>query len=155
MTEVIDDDDDGNDGGYGKPPKKYQFQKGQSGNPKGRKKGTRGLKTDLHKAISTKQTIKINGKTYTGTTQELAMLGLAMRAAAGDLKAQKQLTDLIMAIFGPDDRGGEQAKLSKLDQELLDEFLAAQDEEEEHDDEGSASGEEKPEETEGEEPGDA
>lgn len=34
--------------GYGKPPKHSRWKKGQSGNPRGRPKGTRGLKTDLH-----------------------------------------------------------------------------------------------------------
>ena len=35
------------DVGYGKPPKTNQFPKGQSGNPEGRPKHTRNLKTDL------------------------------------------------------------------------------------------------------------
>jgi hypothetical protein len=33
--------------GYGKPPKHTQFQKGASGNAKGRLKGTKNLSTDL------------------------------------------------------------------------------------------------------------
>jgi hypothetical protein len=33
--------------GYGKPPKHTQFKPGKSGNPQGRPKGTKNLKTDL------------------------------------------------------------------------------------------------------------
>ncbi len=32
--------------GYCKPPKRTRFQPGQSGNPRGRPKGTKNLKTD-------------------------------------------------------------------------------------------------------------
>lgn len=114
--------------GYGKPPKASRWQPGQSGNPRGRTKGSRGLKTDLGKALNVRTTIKINGKVYKGATQELAMLGLAMRAAAGDLRAAKELSRLVLAIFGPDDRGGEKARLSAMDQELLRRALGEGDE---------------------------
>ena len=38
--------------GYGKPPKHTRFQPGQSGNPRGRPKGTKNLKTDLEEELS-------------------------------------------------------------------------------------------------------
>ncbi len=112
--------------GYGKPPKHTRWTKGQSGNPKGRKKGTRGLKTDLDTALKERLTIQVNGKRRKGTTQAHAMRALALRAASGDMRASKQLTDLVLAIFGPGDRGGEAARLSPLDQQLLDRWLDQQ-----------------------------
>ena len=38
--------------GYGRPPKHSRFRKGQSGNPRSRPKGARGLKTDLRAELS-------------------------------------------------------------------------------------------------------
>ena len=105
--------------GYGKPPKHSQFKPGQSGNPRGPKKGSRGLKKDLHKALEAKHSIKVGGKVVKGTTQELALYTLAMRAAAGDIRAIRQLIDVTLQVFGPEDRGVQRHVLSKQDQELL------------------------------------
>jgi hypothetical protein len=111
------------DVGYGKPPKHSQWRKGQSGNPRGPKKGSRALKTDLDEALNATLSITVGGKKRRGTTQALTMYALAIRSATGDLRASKQLTDLVLAIFGPGDRGGAEAKLSKQDEELLDRLL--------------------------------
>ena len=46
-----DEADDEYDVGYKKPPKRTQFKPGQSGNPRGRPKGTKNLKTDLAEAL--------------------------------------------------------------------------------------------------------
>ena len=43
--------------GYGKPPRSGQFRKGQSGNPKGRPKGARGVKSLLDDALSKEITV--------------------------------------------------------------------------------------------------
>ena len=48
--------------GYGKPPLHTRFRKGQSGNPKGRGKGTRNLATIFMEAMSQSVTINENGK---------------------------------------------------------------------------------------------
>jgi hypothetical protein len=124
---MADDDANGDDGdyevGYGRPPKHTQFRRGQSGNPKGRKKGSRSLKTDLDEALKATLTITVGGKKRRGTTQALAMYALAVKAATGDLRASKQLGDLVLALFGGGDRGGSEARLSRQDEELLERLL--------------------------------
>lgn len=117
-----DGEDDGNrdyDVGYGKPPRHSQWKKGQSGNPRGPKKGSRALKTDLDEALRAQLTITVGGKKRSGTTQALSMYALAIKAATGDLRANKLLADLVLTVFGPGDRSGTEAKLSKQDEELL------------------------------------
>lgn len=109
--------------GYGKPPKHSRFPPGVSGNPKGKAKGTRGLKTDLAAELGAKQTIQVNGKSFTGTRQQLTVMTLAARAAAGDLKAAKLLLPLIVQVLGTEDRGGDRKTLSAEDQTILDAML--------------------------------
>jgi hypothetical protein len=118
-----DNNGDDEDVGYGKPPKHSRWKPGQSGNPRGPKKGSRGLKKDLHKALEAKHSIKVGGKVMRGTTQEMALYTLAARAAAGDIRATKQLVELTLQIFGADDRGGQRISLPKQDQELLNRLL--------------------------------
>ena len=49
--------------GKGKPPKKHQFKPGQSGNPKGRPKGSKNVHHILSKILDEKITITDAGKT--------------------------------------------------------------------------------------------
>lgn len=119
MADDIEDDNVG----YGRPPRHTRWQKGQSGNPRGRPKGSRGLKTDLHAELVSRMTIQINGKPVTATKQQLMIKTLTARAAAGDIRAISELIDLVMQVFGPEDRGGEKDRLSARDQALLDQLL--------------------------------
>ncbi|MBA3512328.1 DUF5681 domain-containing protein [Sphingomonas sp.] len=109
--------------GYGKPPKQYQFKPGQSGNPKGREKGSRGLKTDLTAELEARMTIRINNEPVSDTRQRLLLRALASRAAAGDVRAASIVIPLIIQVLGIEDRGTDRNKLSQLDQSILDEML--------------------------------
>ena len=109
--------------GYGRPPKHSRWGPGVSGNPKGRKKGSRGLKTDLDAELRETLTIQVNGNKVKGTTQRLMLRTLATRAASGDVRASRILIDLILQVFGSGDRGGKGERLSAVDQTLLEELM--------------------------------
>ena len=112
--------------GYRRPPKHSQFKAGKSGNPRGRKKGSRGLKTDLAAELATRQTIQINKRPITDTRQRLLIMTLATRAASGDLKAAALLLPLIVNTLGIEDRGTDRTKLSAQDQAILDDLLRSE-----------------------------
>lgn len=118
--------DDGYTVGYGKPPREHRFKPGQSGNPKGRRKGSRGLKTDLQAELDGTIAITINGQRVHGTRQRLFVKALATRAAFGDLKAASILAPLILQVLGIEDRGVDRQTLSESDQAILDELLGGE-----------------------------
>jgi hypothetical protein len=120
---MSDQDDEGV--GYRKPPKHSQFKPGQSGNPRGRPKGARGVKSDLSAELSAVWTTNINGRPIKGTKQRLMFRTLTARAATGDVKAAAILLPLILQVLGMEDRGGERQQLSPQDQALLDQLLGS------------------------------
>ena len=77
--------------GYGKPPKHSQFQKGVSGNPKGRPKGSKNVSTLFRKIIHEK--VRVNGPRGPRWISKLeaSLTQLVNQAATGDPKAIREL----------------------------------------------------------------
>jgi hypothetical protein len=86
--------------GYRKPPKATRFQKGTSGNPKGRPKGAKNLATLLDQAINERVSANVNGKPRRISKLQAAITQVVNRAAAGDPKFLRQLFDLVQALEG-------------------------------------------------------
>ncbi len=84
--------------GYGKPPAPTRFQKGQSGNPKGRPKGSLNLATVLTRTLQERVIINENGQRKTVTKLEAAAKQLVNRAASGDLGAVRHLLMLVQSV---------------------------------------------------------
>ncbi len=81
--------------GYGKPPRHAQFAKGQSGNPKGRPKGSQSLSTHLKNALEETVIVNENGRRTKMSKLNAATKQLVNKAAAGDPRATKLLIELI------------------------------------------------------------
>ncbi len=87
--------DDQSKSGYANPPAHARFKKGQSGNPKGRPKGTLNMATVLERTLREKVVINENGKRKTVTKLEAAVKQLSNKAASGELKALQLLAALV------------------------------------------------------------
>ena len=73
--------------GYGKPPKHSQFKRGQSGNPRGRSKGTKNLKTDLIEELGEKIVIREGDRSQKVSKQRALLKSVVNRAIKGDARA--------------------------------------------------------------------
>ena len=83
--------------GYGKPPKATRFRKGQSGNPRGRPKGARGLRSLLEQALAQEITVSEGGRTTRISKRKALILSLITKALKGDMRAAAQML-LLMEV---------------------------------------------------------
>jgi hypothetical protein len=81
--------------GYCNPPEHTRFKTGQSGNPRGRPKGTLNMATVLERTLREKVVINENGKRKTITKLQAALKQLTNKAASGELKALQLLAALV------------------------------------------------------------
>jgi hypothetical protein len=98
--------------GYRRPPKATQFKPGQSGNPKGRPRGSRSVGAILQDVIQQKIAVTENGKTKRLSALEVMFRRLANDALRGDARAMKLLLSLV-------ERYGESAEAALPLAELL------------------------------------
>ena len=73
--------------GYGRPPQRTRFQKGRSGNPKGRPRGSRNLVTLIRDALNTLVEVREHGQLRRITKLRASAINFANRVAAGDPRA--------------------------------------------------------------------
>jgi len=106
--------------GKGKTPKEHRLKKGVSGNPSGKKKGTKNLKTILEEELKSKIEITENGKKKKVTKQHALIMALLAQGIKGNTQASNTAFKLIAEVFGYDPQTGETKKLPKDDQEIID-----------------------------------
>ncbi len=85
--------------GYGKPPKHTRFQPGQSGNPRGRPKGTKNLKTDLMEELGEKIIVREGGQARKVSKQRAVVKSVVARTLKGDVRAAALLTSMMMRLL--------------------------------------------------------
>ena len=87
--------------GYGKPPMHSQFQKGKSGNPKGRPKGSPNLGSLLQATFDHKLTTTVNGKLTKMPLIQALITKLVAMAMNGNHGAMKMALDLYNVAHPP------------------------------------------------------
>jgi hypothetical protein len=109
--------------GYGKPPKSGQFTKGNSGNPKGRPKGSKNLASIVMQECG--QRVRVNGPRSSRTVAKLeaVVMQLGNKAAQGDLRATRDFLPLVERSEDAMNSASASPEIHELDKRFLQSFL--------------------------------
>ena len=114
--------------GYGRPPEHTRFKPGTSGNPKGRPKQSKNLKSIIQQALTSTVTVRENGRQRSVSKIEGVVLSQLERALKGNEKAA--LAVLRMAghvdLLNGGDGSADGDQLSPADEKILAQLLGDQ-----------------------------
>ena len=105
--------------GYRKPPKEHRFKPGQSGNRKGRPKGTKNTGTLLRELLDRKIEVRSGGTPRKISLREAILTRFAEAALKGDTKSATflfQRYDMLDEVHEP-------AKATPDEQEIIDMYV--------------------------------
>jgi hypothetical protein len=106
--------------GYGSPPKATRFEKGRSGNAKGRPKGSRNLHPLIERELNTRIPITENGRARRITKREAFAKQLVNKSIAGDLRSAIVLLKTMMEMEARTVPGvAAKREHSEVDQKIL------------------------------------
>jgi hypothetical protein len=88
--------------GYGKPPVEHRFKPGKSGNPRGRDKGLKNLRTILEQEGAARVKVVEGGRSRSMSKLEATVKRLHARALNGDMRAIERVLDLNIRLLGLD-----------------------------------------------------
>ena len=111
--------------GYGRPPRHTRFEKGQSGNCRGRPPGAKSLKALLSEALNQSVTVTENGRRHKVTKREAIITQLVNRSATADLRALKILFDMMRDLEAQTEPAPrETPAFSEADEKVLEQLKA-------------------------------
>ena len=111
--------------GYGRPPVATRFRPGQSGNPRGRPKGSKSLDQVLRQALDRRVSDPRRGGRHTVRMIELIMEGLVLGAAKRDPRMVRLLLVLLDRYAPSDTPKVDPEEVRAADREILDEYVAS------------------------------
>ena len=83
--------------GYARPPQDSRFRKGKSGNPKGRPKGAKGVRTIVNAALDETIRVAENGRPRDMRKRQAILLAMIAKAIKGDVRAASLVVRLMEA----------------------------------------------------------
>ena len=96
---MTDDDDEV---GYGKPPRKYQFKKGVSGNPSGRRARSKSFDALIEQQLDAKVVVNSGGRKVKVPGRQAVVMKLFFDALNGKVRAQEMLLKHMRESAKPD-----------------------------------------------------
>ena len=106
-------------------PKQTRWEKGTSGNPGGKKKGTLNLATTFEEALLRKVTVTMDGEKKVISVMEALVMRLLDGGLKGDTKAINSILDRIERLIGSERK--QDTETSEEDIEILQRVLAKRD----------------------------
>jgi hypothetical protein len=111
--------------GYGRPPVYTRFKPGQSGNPRGRPKGSKSIDQVLRQALHRRVPDPRRGGRHTVPMIEIIVEGLVLSAAKRDPRMLRLLLALIDRYAPSDAPKADPDEVHAADREILDEYVAS------------------------------
>jgi hypothetical protein len=108
--------------GFGRPPLHTRFQKGRSGNPKGRPVGSKSLGTLLTAALNEQVAVNENGKRRKISKRDAVIRQLVNKSASADLKAMQMLITLMLQLEGNASLEEQSEILGESDVQVMERF---------------------------------
>ena len=100
--------------GYGKPPRATQFKKGQSGNPEGKRRGSKNLMTHLSDTLAEKVSVREGDQVRDLPKGKVVVVKLVNSAMNGEFPAMRKVMEM----------GPEIEKLKAADSSVPDDDLS-------------------------------
>jgi len=110
--------------GYKKPPEETQFQKGRSGNPKGRPKGSKSFKTVMNQISNERVEVTERGRRRKMTSKEAAVRQLRAKALSGDHRARTEFLVLCRQVEAPEEEASATPQMHEREMQVMRSFVS-------------------------------
>lgn len=120
---MANDDNDDSRVGYKRPPKHTKFKPGRSGNPKGRLRYVRNLKTEFLDELGEIIRVREGNREMKISKQRAFVKSLVAAAIKGDMRAAAALVSFCSRAFGQESGDDQSRPVNPDDLEILADFV--------------------------------
>jgi hypothetical protein len=101
--------------GYGRPPKQGQLKPGQSGNPKGRRKGSKRFEEIVREVLCEELLVTENGRRFRLMAIEIIVMKMRNQAMAGNKDARREALMLMRECGGDNKVDGANEQIAAME----------------------------------------